>query len=126
LRLQPFIRLLDLHYPVDDLLLAVKQDAPAEVASNAMEERKRRKKVSTVARLKPAPIYLAIHRIENTVYFRRLVREEFAILFALQKGRTLERAVVAGFRGSKIPVQDRAAHVSYWFQNWSSLNWFCV
>jgi hypothetical protein len=111
---------------VDDLLLAVKQDAPAEVASNAMEERKRRKKVSTVARLKPAPIYLAIHRIENTVYFRRLVREEFSILFALHKGRTLERAVVVGFRGSKIPVQDRAAQVSYWFQNWSSLNWFCV
>jgi hypothetical protein len=126
LRLQPFIRLLDLHYPVDDLLLAVKQDAPAEVASNAMEERKRRKKVSAVARLKPAPVYLAIHRMENTVYFRRLEREEFAILSALHKGRTLERSVVAGFRGSKIPVKDRAAHVSYWFQNWSSLNWFYV
>ena len=84
LRLQPYIRLLDLHFPVDDLLLAVKHDAPADIASNAMEERQKRKKVSAVARLKPAPVFLAIHRLENTVYFRRLEREEFTILQSLQ------------------------------------------
>jgi hypothetical protein len=126
LRLQPYMRLLDLHYPVDDLLLAVKQDAPADIASNAMEERQRRKKVSAVARLKPTPVYLAIHRIENTVYFRRLEREEFAILSALQKRRTLERAIIAGFRGSKIPSAERASYVGAWFQNWSSMGWFVV
>jgi hypothetical protein len=126
LRLQPFIRLLDLHYPVDDLLLAVKHDAPADIASNAMEERQKRKKVSAVARLKPAPVYLAIHRMENTVYFRRLEREEFAVLHSLQKGATLERAIVAAFRGSKIPTAERASHVAAWFQNWSSMGWFIL
>jgi hypothetical protein len=126
LRLQPFIRLLDLHYPVDDLLLAVKHDAPADIASNAMEERQKRKKVSAVARLKPAPVYLAIHRVENTVYFRRLEREEFAVLHSLQKGATLERAIVAAFRGSKIPTVERASHVAAWFQNWSSMGWFIL
>jgi hypothetical protein len=126
LHLQPYMRLLDLNYPVDDLLLAVKQDGPADIASNAMEERQKRKKVTAVARLKPTPVYLAIHRIENTVYFRRLEKEEFTILAALQKGRTLERAIMAGFRGSKIPTQERASYVAAWFQNWSSMGWFVV
>jgi hypothetical protein len=124
LRLQPYIRLLDLHFPVDDLLLAVKHDAPGDIASNAMEERQKRKKVSAVARLKPAPVYLAIHRLDNTVYFRRLDREEFTILKSLHQGRPLERAIVAAFRASKIPAQDRAPHVAAWFQNWASLGWF--
>jgi Putative DNA-binding domain len=126
LRLQPYIRLLDLHYPVDDLLLAIKQDAPTDIASNAMEERHKRKKVSVVARLKPSPVYLAIHRLENTVYLRRLEREEFTILKSLSDGRTLERAIVAAFRGSKIPASERPQLVAAWFQNWSSLGWFVV
>jgi hypothetical protein len=124
LRLQPYIRLLGLGNPVDDLLLAVKHGASTDVVSNAMEERQKRKKVSAVARLKPAPVYLAIHRLENTVYFRRLEREEFAILDALHRGRSLERAIFAGFRSSTIPADDRAAHAAAWFQNWSSLGWF--
>lgn len=124
LRLQPYIRLLDLHFPVDDLLLAVKHEAPTDIASNAMEERLKRKKVSAVARLKPTPVYLAIHRMENTVYFRRLQREEFAILSALSRGRTLEQAVLTAFRGGKIPVAERPSCVAAWFENWSSLRWF--
>jgi len=124
LRLQPYIRLLALHYPVDDLLLAVKHDPPPGMASNAMEERQKRKKVAAVARLKPAPVFLAIHRVDYMVYFRRLDREEFAILHSLQNGRTLERAILAAFRSSKIPVSERASRVAAWFQNWSSLGWF--
>jgi hypothetical protein len=124
LRLQPYIHLLDLKYPVDDLLLAIKHDAETNVASNAMNERQKRKKVSAVARLKPVPVYLAIHRLDNTVYFRRLEREEFAILSALRKGRTLERAIVMGFRSSAIPADEQATQVATWFRNWSSLAWF--
>jgi hypothetical protein len=124
LRLQPYIRLLELRYPVDDLLLAIKHDAETNVASNAVNERQKRKKVSALARLKPKSVYLAIHRLDNTVYFRRLEREEFAILDALGEGRTLERAIVAGFRSSAIRAQERAEHATAWFRNWSSLGWF--
>jgi hypothetical protein len=140
LRLQPYIHLLDLHYPVDNLLLAVRRDPPPEVASNAMEERQKRKKVSAVARLKPTPVYLAVHRIDNTVYFRRLEREEFTILKSLQRGRTLEQSIVHAFRvprkrrhtptggrpslGHPPRIEHRASQVAAWFQNWSSLGWF--
>jgi len=124
LRLQPYIHLLDLHYPVDDLLLAIKHDTGTDVASNAFNERQKRKKVSAVARLKPADVYLAVHRIDFFVYFRRLEREEFTILRALQNGRTLDRAIELGFRSSRIPVAERASHVAAWFQNWAALGWF--
>jgi hypothetical protein len=108
------------------LLLAIKHDAETNVASNAMNERQKRKKVSAVARLKPAAVYLVVHRMQNTVYFRRLEGEEFAILSALRKGRTLERAIAAGFRGSAIPVGARAEHAGAWFRNWASLGWFVL
>ena len=125
LRLQPYIRLLDLRYPVNDLLLSVRHDDDStDIASNAMNERQKRKKVSAVARLKPSPVYLAVHRLENSNYFRRLEREEFAILSALHKGRTLEQAITIGFRGSAIPANQRASDAAVWFRNWSSLGWF--
>jgi Putative DNA-binding domain len=125
LRLQPYVRLLDLRYPVNDLLLSVRHDDDStDIASNAMNERQKRKKVSAAARLKPSPVYLAVHRLENSNYFRRLEREEFAILSALHKGRTLEQAITIGFRGSAIPANQRASDAAVWFRNWSSLGWF--
>jgi hypothetical protein len=124
LGLQPYIHLLDLRYPVDDLLLAIKHDAGTDVASNAFNERQRRKKVSAVARLKPGAVYLAVHRLDFFVYFRRLEREEFAVLRALQQKRTLDRSIEVGFRSSAIPVSERADLAAAWFQNWSSLGWF--
>jgi hypothetical protein len=124
LKLQPYIRLLALRYPVDDLLLAIKHDSGTNVASNAMAERQKRKKVSAVARLKPVPTYLAIHRVDNMVYFRRLDREEFAILTALHNGKALERAIEAGFRKSRTPIEQQASDASAWFRNWAALGWF--
>jgi len=128
LRLQPYVQLLDLRYPVDDLLLAVKgkdQD-DASFASNAFSEKHRRKRVAAVARLKAAEIFLVVHRVDFFVYFRRVEREEFAILKALRDGKTLERAVVAAFRGSAIPEDERPQNVAQWFQHWAALGWFCL
>jgi hypothetical protein len=124
LQLQPYIRLLDLRYPVDDLLLAIKHDSSTHVASNAMAERQKRKKVSAVARLEPFPTYLAVHRVDNMVYFRRLEREEFAILTALRKGQTLERAIESGFRKKRTLIEQQASDASAWFRNWAALGWF--
>ena len=46
LRLQPYVQLLDLHYPVDDLLLEVRSDEDTDFASNAFTERRKHKRVS--------------------------------------------------------------------------------
>jgi putative DNA-binding protein len=125
LELQPYIRLLDLRYPVDDLALEMRAPVDSEVASNAFYERKKRKRVQAVARLKPSRIYLIVHRMDYSVYFRRLEREEFAILTALQDGKTLKRAVDIAFRSSRIPVGDQPVHVEKWFRGWAAMGWFC-
>jgi hypothetical protein len=125
LHLQPHIRLLALRYPVDDLLLEVREnDEDKDVASNAFQERRKRKRVQAVAKLKPTEIYLAVHRVDNTVYFRRIEREEFSILSALREGKPLGKAIDLAFRKSAIPVEKSAGSVQEWFQNWAALGWF--
>jgi hypothetical protein len=126
LRLQPYIQLLSLRYPVDDFLLEIKNTSDDnEVASNAFQERRKRKRVQTVAKLKPAAIALAVHRIDNSVYFRRLEPEEFALLTELKQGRTLQKAVDHAFSKTKISPPDLPALVQRWFHNWAALGWFC-
>lgn len=126
LRLQPYISLLSFRYPVDDLLLEVrKDDEDTDFASNAFTERQRRKRVRAVAKLKPAQIFLAVHRIEYSVYFRRLESEEFAMLTALRDGKNLGAAVELGFRNSAVVFEERPAKVKEWFATWAALGWFC-
>ena len=126
LKLQPYIRLLDLKYPVDDLLLDVrKEDEDTDFASNAFQERHKRKRVQAVAKLKPANIFLAVHRMDDSVYFRRIEREEFAILSAVREGKPLGQAMDAAFRKSALPAGQRADSVRQWFLTWSALGWFC-
>jgi hypothetical protein len=126
LHLQPYVSLLALRYPVDELLLEVRKDSDdLDVASNTFNERHKRKRVSAAAKLKPSPIFLAVHRLDEDVYFRRLDREEFAILFALHAGKSLNAAIESALRSSPIAVVDRAAHVEKWFHTWSALGWFC-
>jgi hypothetical protein len=126
LKLQPYLQLLSCRYPVDDLLLEVrKDDEDTDFASNAFQERRKHKRVQSVAKLRPAAIFLAVHRIDNSVYFRRIEPEEYAILKALQEGKTIAKAIDAGLRKTAIAPEERAASVQQWFQNWATLGWFC-
>jgi hypothetical protein len=126
LTLQPYVQLLSFRFPVDDLLLEVrKEDDDTDFASNAFTERKKRKRVRAVAKLKPAQIFLAVHRIDYSVYFRRLDEEEFSILTTLRQGKTLSAAVESAFRKSKVAPEQRPLRVQTWFQTWSTLGWFC-
>lgn len=126
LELQPYVRLLDFAYPVDDLLLAVrKEDDDTDFASNAFAEKRKKKHVRAVAKLKPQPIFLVVHRIDNSVYYRRIQPEEFAVLKMLGKRKTLGEGLDAAFRKSKMPLEERSASVQKWFQTWATLGWFC-
>ena len=126
LSIQPYVQLLELHYPVDDLLLEVKHgDDASDFASNAIQERRKRSKVRAVAKLEPAQIFLAVHRLDFSVYFRRIEPEEFALLSALRNGKTIERAIELAFKKSSVPTGDRATFVQHSFQTWATLGWFC-
>src|SRR5207237_8621642 len=98
LKLQPYVSLLKFHYPVDALVLEIKKfNDDTEFLSNAFRERRKRKHVSAVAKLKPKTIFLSVHRADDSVYFRRLEPAEYGLLLAFQKGKTLEQAVSAVF-----------------------------
>jgi hypothetical protein len=126
LTLQPYVRLLSFRHPVDDLLLEVRKEADdTDFASNAFSERQKRKRIRAVAQLKPAQIFLVVHRIDDSVYFRRIDLEEFAILTALRQGLALGKAIEFAFHKSSTPPQEQAALVQTWFQNWATLGWFC-
>jgi hypothetical protein len=126
LTIQPYVRLLSFRYPVDDLLLEVrKEDEDTDFASNTFTEHRKRKRVRAVAKLKPAQIFLAVHRVDYSVYFRRIEQEEFSILTALHRGKTLGAAVESAFRKSRVAPEERPLKVQTWFQNWATMGWFC-
>src|SRR5260370_39989749 len=115
-----------MRYPVDDVLVEVrKEDEDTDFASNAFQERHKRKRVQAVAKLKAADIFLAVHRVDDSVYFRRIEREEFAILSALRDGKALGKAIEAAFPTSRVPAGKRAGVGQQWFQNSAALGWFC-
>ena len=126
LRLQPYLSLLEFQYPVDDLVLEVNEQArDEESASNAMSERPRRVSARRYRALKPKPIFLAVHRNDDSVYFRRLEPEAYRLLAALREGKSITGAVDAAFRESAMPVNERAETVREWFELWAALGWFC-
>ena len=129
LDLQPYLSLLELDYAVDDFLIAVKKresDALRGEASNAVQSApravKRRKRIRPPKREK---VYLAVHRHDNMLYYKRLDPEAFAILTALDRGVTVEDACAEAVTASDRANIDWAAQIKEWFDNWSALGWFC-
>ncbi|HLW52322.1 MAG TPA: DNA-binding domain-containing protein [Candidatus Angelobacter sp.] len=128
LHLQPYLRLLDLKYPVDDLLLSIRGhlEPETDIASNVVimehSDRRREKRVSLP---KPKKIYLAVHRQENEVYFKRLQPEAFALLRAIQEGKPLSAAIEVTVNWTNQKVEHITVHLHDWFANWAALGWFC-
>ena len=125
LALQPHVRLLALRYPVDNFIIAVHQVQPeASVASNAVTEG-RKSRPRRFAPMQPEATYLAVHRFDYAVYYKRLEREAYITLRALAKGSTLGDALTEAFSDSSIPEQEQPAKVQEWFATWAELGWFC-
>ena len=78
--LQPYIRLLEFEYPVDKLLIQVNRASEEhEEASNAVLKQKYQGVARRAIRLKRERTHVAVHRMDFTVYYRRLAAEEFRI-----------------------------------------------
>jgi hypothetical protein len=72
-----------------------------------------------VARPGRERIFVAVHRFDTRLYYKRLERPAFKILCALRDGVSLTRAIAAGGRGV------RSDQVQEWFATWMHLGWFC-
>jgi len=125
-RLQPYVQLLSLRYPVDNLLLAIREgSSESDRASNAVSEDRKATRTRKISRQKQETVFLAVHRLDYTVYFKRLDPEAFRLLSALRYGSSLSTAVASAFEGSGIPEAKLLGTVQSWFQKWSELGWFC-
>jgi hypothetical protein len=127
LGLQPYLSILKLDYPVDDFLIAVKKDADSlrGEASNAINSAPTTNRQPTQIPLpRPEVTYLAVHRFDNMLYFKRLEPEGYTILEALAAGSTLEQACVKAVEKSARPDADWQTLIKEWFDNWAALGWF--
>jgi len=125
-QLQPSVRLLHLNYPVDELLIAVRQSAgSSETSTNNATATRKVNALRRGAKLPPARIWLAVHRQEFTVYYKRLTPEEYRMLTAIQSGAALGDAFEAAFIDSSMDEAARPAFLKECFHQWTVLGWLC-
>ena len=125
LALQPHLQLLELSYPVDNLVLAVKKAAPdTDIVSGAASRREARNRVK-LPPMRQMRICLVIHRFDDSVYYRRIERETFLLLRALRSGATVAKAVALAFEKTKLNDEAQAKLLRESFAHASELGWFC-
>jgi len=130
LRVQPYLTLLRVAHPVDEYVLAVKNDnALRAEASNAVTERSAEAEAGggkvALRRLRER-LHVVVHRSENQLYYKRLEPEAARLLRALGAGRTLPEACGAAFGRMTFSQEEQAAKIQAWFALWMRLGWLCV
>ena len=124
--LQPYIRLLEFEYPVDKLLIQVNRASEEhEEASNAVLKQKHHDLAWRAIHWKRERTHLAVHRVEFTVYYRRITAEEFRILNAFREGQPVGHAIQYGFENSTASLDEQRRMLETWFAAWAELGWLC-
>jgi hypothetical protein len=119
LGLQPYVTLLQLGYELDNFLVKLKHgEALRSEASNAMAQRRKGRRRQIKKHLRPKTVFLAVHRHDDTVYYKRLQPAQFRLLSAFKNGATLAEAVTES-------GELDAEQIKKWFETWASLGWFC-
>ena len=126
LSLQPHLQLLELNYPVDNLVLTIKKHAPeAEIVSNAANQRESKARMK-LPPMKLERVWLAVHRFDDSVYYRRIDRETFLLLSALRSGASVYEAVTRSFEKTTLNAEEQANVLRESFAHASELGWFCL
>jgi Putative DNA-binding domain len=129
--LQPYLSLLELDYPVDDLRIEASQwiedhEEASNAPSNDRIERDRRGAARRYRRLKRRRIHLAVFRSANVVYYRRLESGEFELLGALRAGKPLQDALEGLMESVALTDEDAGAlavSAQNWFTEWARMGW---
>jgi hypothetical protein len=122
LELQPHLTLLQLRYELDEFLIRAKHgEGLRGEASNAMELHRARKQNRLKRHLRRKTVFLAVHRHNDTVYYKRLEPGQFRLLTAFQAKATVAKAC------EELAVDGPAdpARIKSWFESWAALGWFC-
>src|SRR5271154_1010110 len=124
--LQPYIRLLALQYPVDDLRIQVNRASDERgAASNATLKQKHHDMTKRVSLSNREKIFLAVHRRNFMVYCRQIEAEEYRLLSALRDGQPIARAIRCAFEDSSASTEGQESMLEKWFAVWAELGWLC-
>lgn len=125
LALQPHVQLIALNYPADDLVLAL-HDGEKRQTSEAGVKHEDSEAPVRLPKIRRRPAWVAAHRVELSVYYRRLEHEEFRTLESIRDGRPLAESIEAGFAESRTALARRPQLLREWFATWAELGWICA
>lgn len=124
--LQPYLTLLEVRYPVDELRAAIRAADEGRSSASNFAARRKAHAVRKVGRLNKQALMIAVHRVDSSVYYRRLEVEEFRILRELARGRTIEQSIAAGLKGTRRAPDQIPQLLSEWFHLWAQFGWLTV
>jgi hypothetical protein len=96
-----------------------------QTTSNTALMQRRRTMTRQVARSQRERIFLAVHRVDDTVYYRRLAIEEYLLLLTLQGGLCIGEAIDFAFKNSSASIDEQQSMLTTWFAAWAQLGWVC-
>jgi Putative DNA-binding domain len=126
LALQPHLQLVQLDYPVDDLVLALHKAEKRQASEAGVQHDDGEQASKRLPTLRRQSTWLAAHRVDLSVYYLRIKREEFQTLFAIRQGLSLAQAIEAGITSSRSRSARRHSLVREWFATWAELGWICA
>jgi len=126
LALQPHVQLIALSYPADELVLNLHKREKRQASEAGVRHQDSAEHPIRIPRLRRRATWVAAHRVDLAVYYRRLQHEEFLTLAAIERGAPLAEAIATGFADSRIPEPRRARCIQQWFATWAELEWICA
>jgi len=126
LALQPHVCLLALEYPADDLVIGLHKRDKRQTSEAGVSHSDTDQEPVKLPKLRRRPMWVAAHRVDTSVYYLRMRREEFLTLSAIRQGLSLADALETGFIGSRIPEPKRVSFIQSWFASWAEFGWICA
>ena len=126
LGLQPHLQLVELEYPVDDLVLNLHKHDKKQTSEAGVKHEDDEQGPAKLPTLRRSPTWLAAHRVDFSVYYLRLRRGQFYMLKAIRQGRPLAEAIEVGITSARSPSAKRPQLVREWFTDWAELGWICA
>jgi len=126
LALQPHLQLVELEYPIDDLVLNMHKREKRQTTEAGLQHEEDDNAPAKLPALRRKPTWLAAHRVDYSVFYLRLRRGEFHTLRAIRAGQPLAEAIEAGVTTARVPTARRPQLVRQWFTTWAELGWICA
>jgi hypothetical protein len=123
LAIQPHVRLLALDYAADELVVALHNRDKRQASEAGIKHEDEDAAPFSLPPLRRRAIWVAAHRLDFSVYYRRLQHEEYRTLSALRAGQPLGSALEEGFAHSTMSMERRSRAVREWFAAWAELAW---